>query len=58
MVNYLLIQMLEKDVFEYMKYEQMRSSTHEFTKIKSNQIMPHFSEGKKKITRHCEMSRN
>lgn len=34
--------MVEKDVFEYLKYEQMTSSTHEFTEIKSYWIMPHF----------------
>lgn len=34
--------MVEKDVFEYLKYEQMTSSTHELTEIKSYWIMPLF----------------
>lgn len=41
--------MVEKDIFEFLKYEQMRSSTHEFKSIKSKQIMPHLSEEKKKL---------
>jgi len=51
--GYLLLWMVETDVSEYLKYEMMMTSTREFPKIKSCQIVSHFSEEikKRRVTR-------